>query len=85
MPALQWSVFCSLPLALNTEQYHLPCAGFGANADHWRKNLPELGQHCRAYAIDLLGRRGPGCVQVVRWAALCWANGPWAPVRSSAA
>jgi hypothetical protein len=29
--------------------------GFGANADHWRKNLPVLGQSCRAYAIDLLG------------------------------
>jgi pimeloyl-ACP methyl ester carboxylesterase len=29
--------------------------GFGGNADHWRKNLPELGATCRAYAIDLLG------------------------------
>ncbi|KAL4424712.1 hypothetical protein ABPG77_000055 [Micractinium sp. CCAP 211/92] len=29
--------------------------GFGASACHWRKNLPELGQSCRAYAIDLLG------------------------------
>jgi pimeloyl-ACP methyl ester carboxylesterase len=29
--------------------------GFGGNADHWRKNLPELGLTCRAYAIDLLG------------------------------
>ncbi|GAB4815280.1 hypothetical protein N2152v2_002326 [Parachlorella kessleri] len=29
--------------------------GFGANADHWRKNLPVLGQQCRAYAVDLLG------------------------------
>lgn len=29
--------------------------GFGANADHWRKNLPVLGKTCRAYAIDLLG------------------------------
>ncbi|PRW20472.1 chloroplastic isoform X1 [Chlorella sorokiniana] len=29
--------------------------GFGASADHWRKNLGELGQSCRAFAIDLLG------------------------------
>lgn len=29
--------------------------GFGANVDHWRKNLPELGTNCRAYAVDLLG------------------------------
>lgn len=29
--------------------------GFGANCDHWRKNLPELGRSCRVYAIDLLG------------------------------
>lgn len=28
---------------------------FGASACHWRKNLPELGRSCRAYAIDLLG------------------------------
>ncbi len=25
------------------------------HSDHWRKNLPVLGQHCRVYAIDLLG------------------------------
>jgi len=29
--------------------------GFGGNADHWRKNLPELSSACNAYAIDLLG------------------------------
>ena len=29
--------------------------GFGGNADHWRKNLPELASTCNAYAIDLLG------------------------------
>lgn len=29
--------------------------GFGASSDHWRKNLPELGQRYRVYAIDLLG------------------------------
>ncbi|MEB3311499.1 MAG: alpha/beta fold hydrolase [Snowella sp.] len=29
--------------------------GFGASWGHWRKNLPVLGQHCRCYAIDLLG------------------------------
>lgn len=29
--------------------------GFGASSDHWRKNLPELAQHHRVYAIDLIG------------------------------
>lgn len=29
--------------------------GFGASSCHWRKNLPVLGESCRAYAIDLLG------------------------------
>jgi len=29
--------------------------GFGGNADHWRKNTPVLGKHCRVFAIDLLG------------------------------
>lgn len=29
--------------------------GFGASSDHWRKNLPILGQTHRVYAIDLLG------------------------------
>ncbi|CAA0833232.1 alpha/beta-Hydrolases superfamily protein [Striga hermonthica] len=29
--------------------------GFGANSDHWRKNLPVLAQSHRVYAIDLLG------------------------------
>jgi pimeloyl-ACP methyl ester carboxylesterase len=29
--------------------------GFGASSEHWRKNLPDLGQTHRVYAIDLLG------------------------------
>lgn len=29
--------------------------GFGASSDHWRKNLPNLGQTHRVFAIDLLG------------------------------
>lgn len=29
--------------------------GFGANSDHWRKNLPFLAKSHRVYAIDLLG------------------------------
>lgn len=29
--------------------------GFGANCDHWRKNLPVLAKSHRVYAIDLLG------------------------------
>lgn len=32
--------------------------GFGASCGHWRKNLPVLGTHCRAYAIDLIGFGG---------------------------
>ncbi|XP_021728804.1 uncharacterized protein LOC110695886 isoform X1 [Chenopodium quinoa] len=29
--------------------------GFGANSDHWRKNLPVLGMSHRVYSIDLIG------------------------------
>ena len=29
--------------------------GFGASTDHWRKNIEELSQHYRVWAIDLLG------------------------------
>ncbi|MBD1910867.1 MULTISPECIES: alpha/beta fold hydrolase [unclassified Leptolyngbya] len=29
--------------------------GFGASSDHWRKNLPVLGETCRVFALDLLG------------------------------
>ncbi|KAG0556441.1 hypothetical protein KC19_11G054300 [Ceratodon purpureus] len=29
--------------------------GFGANCDHWRKNIPTLAKSHRVYAIDLLG------------------------------
>lgn len=29
--------------------------GFGASAYHWRKNIPELAQSCRVYALDLIG------------------------------
>ncbi|MEC4813084.1 MAG: alpha/beta fold hydrolase [Scytonema sp. PMC 1069.18] len=29
--------------------------GFGASWWHWRKNIPVLAQHCRVYAIDLIG------------------------------
>ncbi|XP_047980958.1 uncharacterized hydrolase YugF [Salvia hispanica] len=29
--------------------------GFGANSDHWRKNLPVLADLHRVYAIDLIG------------------------------
>lgn len=40
------------PIAFTTPW--LACS-FGASADHWRKNLPVVGQSCRCYAIDLLG------------------------------
>jgi len=29
--------------------------GFGGNADHWRKNIPEVSKYADTYAIDLLG------------------------------
>jgi pimeloyl-ACP methyl ester carboxylesterase len=29
--------------------------GFGASWQHWRKNIPVLGESCRCYAIDLIG------------------------------
>jgi pimeloyl-ACP methyl ester carboxylesterase len=29
--------------------------GFGASSDHWRKNLPVLGETNRVFAIDLIG------------------------------
>ena len=29
--------------------------GFGASVGHWRKNIPQLGQFCRCFALDLLG------------------------------
>ncbi|XP_076930005.1 uncharacterized protein LOC143594626 [Bidens hawaiensis] len=29
--------------------------GFGANSDHWRKNIPVLEESHRVYAIDLIG------------------------------
>ena len=29
--------------------------GFGANADHWRKNTPVIGEWGRCWSIDLLG------------------------------
>lgn len=29
--------------------------GFGANSDHWRKNIADLGRSHRVYSIDLLG------------------------------
>lgn len=32
--------------------------GFGASWGHWRKNIPELSEHFRVYAIDLIGFGG---------------------------
>jgi len=29
--------------------------GFGASGNHWRHNLPVLGNHTRTYALDLIG------------------------------
>ncbi len=32
--------------------------GFGASWRHWRKNIPFLAQHCRVFALDLIGFGG---------------------------
>ena len=32
--------------------------GFGASWGHWRQNIPVLAEHCRVYAIDLIGFGG---------------------------
>ena len=32
--------------------------GFGASSNHWRHNLPVLGQQTRTYALDLIGFGG---------------------------
>jgi pimeloyl-ACP methyl ester carboxylesterase len=32
--------------------------GFGASLGHWRKNIPELAQHHRVFALDLVGFGG---------------------------
>lgn len=32
--------------------------GFGASWQHWRKNIPVLGENCRVFAIDLIGFGG---------------------------
>ena len=34
---------------------HACVQALAANCDHWRKNTPVLGEHCRVFAIDLLG------------------------------
>lgn len=47
--------------------------GFGANADHWRKNLPELGRTCRTFAIDLLGALG-GVAVALGLLMLCFSS-----------
>ncbi|XP_010673479.1 uncharacterized protein LOC104889848 isoform X2 [Beta vulgaris subsp. vulgaris] len=39
----------------NTGPALLLIHGFGANSDHWRKNLPVLGMSHRVYSIDLIG------------------------------
>lgn len=42
---------CALPFYVDSQ----PALALFPTGDHWRKNLPVLGEHCRAYAIDLLG------------------------------
>lgn len=48
----------SLPLVVRCSLKWEPevCAlGDGCHSDHWRKNLPVVGERNRAYAIDLVG------------------------------
>lgn len=33
----------------------LPIHGLGASVEYWQQNIEPLSQHCRVYAMDLLG------------------------------
>lgn len=54
----QWT-WRGFPICYQHQGTHGPAVilvhGFGASCGHWRKNLPALANHCRVYAIDLLG------------------------------
>ncbi|MEM1370304.1 MAG: alpha/beta fold hydrolase [Cyanobacteria bacterium P01_H01_bin.15] len=45
--------------------------GFGASTDHWRKNIIELQQHFRVFAIDLLGF-GRSAKPALEYSASLW-------------
>ena len=58
-PSLQvaWQAHGDLPERVGQEQVPamLLIHGFGASGNHWRHNLPVLGDHTRTYALDLIG------------------------------
>ena len=46
--------------------------GFGAAVEHWRHNIPILGQYYRVYALDLLGF-GQSSKAATDYTAYLWA------------
>ena len=58
-PSLQvaWQCHGDLPERVGQQQFPAMVLihGFGASGNHWRHNLPVLGDHTRTYALDLIG------------------------------
>ena len=58
-PSLQVAWQCHGDLPERVGQRQVPAMvlihGFGASGNHWRHNLPVLGDHTRTYALDLIG------------------------------
>ena len=58
-PSLQVAWQCHGDLPERVGQQQVPAMvlihGFGASGNHWRHNLPVLGNHTRTYALDLIG------------------------------
>ena len=58
-PSLQVAWQCHGDLPGRVGQQQVPAMvlihGFGASGNHWRHNLPVLGDHTRTYALDLIG------------------------------
>ena len=58
-PSLQVAWQCHGDLPERIGQQQVPAMvlihGFGASGNHWRHNLPVLGDHTRTYALDLIG------------------------------
>ncbi len=58
-PSLQVAWQCHGDLPERVGQHQVPAMvlihGFGASGNHWRHNLPVLGNHTRTYALDLIG------------------------------
>lgn len=55
----QWQGYKIRYQSIGQEGIPIVCIhGFGASSDHWRQNLPVLGQHHATFAIDLIGFGG---------------------------